>query len=563
MTTAQDPMERESATGSDASDFTRRARDNQERLASALRPAYDFIVCGAGSSGSVVARRLAENPDVAVLLLEAGSDDDVPSVMDPYLWPTNLGTDLDWGFIADPNPDLNNRAIPMSMGKVLGGGSSINAMYWARGHKADWEFFAAESGDPGWGYESVLDIYRRIENWTGAPDPARRGTGGPVHVEPVPNPHACTAAVIDSAHTVGLPTFGSPNGEMMEGTGGAARLDVLTKDGRRQSVFRSYVYPVLDRPNLTVLTGAMVRRLVLEGQRATGVEFSHRGTVHRIAAQAEVVLSLGAINTPKVLMQSGIGDERQVGDYGIPVAVHLPGVGDNFQDHLAFPLVWEFRSQWDPDARGQAGMYWTSRPELDSPDLYACFAAIPFGTEATAARYPLPELGWFLFGAPTQPKSRGRVMLTGPGPDDPVRVDAKSLSHPDDLAASRLCVQTLREIGNSSPLRRFVRREVMPGDLNGQELDAYLRDSASTFWHQVGTAKMGRDPMSVVDGELKVYGVDGLRVADGSIMPRITTGPTMAPCVVIGERAAQALTATHFGTVSNRLSAVRSGLDDD
>jgi choline dehydrogenase len=559
-TTESQSIESHSLTGSDGSDFVRRARGNQNRLASALSPEYDVVVCGAGSSGSVVARRLAENPDVAVLLLEAGSDDDVPSVMDPRLWPTNLGTDRDWGFVAEPNHHLNNRAISMSMGKVLGGGSSINVMNWARGHESDWEFFASESGDSAWSYESVLDIYRGIENWTGAPDPIRRGTGGLVHVEPVPDPHACAAAAIESAHTLGMPTFDSPNGEMMEGTGGAARLDVRIKDGQRQSVFRSYVYPVLDRPNLTVLNGAVVRRLVLENQRATGVEFSHRATVYRVAAQAEVVLSLGAINTPKVLMQSGIGDEKQLRDFGIPVTVHLPGVGKNFQDHQAFPLVWEFPSKWDSDSRGQACMYWTSRSGLDSPDLYACLSAIPFGTPETAARYPLPEKGWFLFGALTQPKSRGTVTLTGPGPDDPIRINANGLSHPDDLATSRLCVEALREIGNSSALRPFVRHEVMPGDLTGKDLDTYLRDSASSFWHQVGTAKMGRDPMSVVDGELKVYGVEGLRVADGSVMPRLTTGPTMAPCVVIGERAAQALNAPLRGGI--RTPGIRqNGID--
>lgn len=558
MTTAQpEPIESQYSAGSESSEFVRRAKENQERLASALRPDYDVIVCGAGSSGCVVARRIAENPDVAVLLLEAGGDDDVPSVMDPHLWPINLGSDRDWGFVAEPNPHLNDRSISMSMGKVLGGGSSVNVTSWAHGHKVDWDFFAAESGDPAWSYESVLDIYRRIESWTGAAD-SRRGTGGPMHVEPVQNPHPCAAAVVDGARSMGMPTFDSANGEMMEGTGGAALLDVVTKDGRRQSVFRSYVFPILDRPNLTVLTDAVVRRLVLEGQRATGVEFTHRGTVHRIGAQSEVVVSLGAINTPKLLMQSGIGDEKQLRQFGIPVTVHLPGVGNNFQDHLPFPLVWEFPSNWNNDARGQASMFWTSRAGLDSPDMYACLGAIPFGTAATAARYPLPEKGWFLFGALTQPKSRGTVSLTGPGPDDPPRVDANGLSHPDDLANSRLCVQVLREVGNSAALRPFVRREVMPGDLSGQEFDAYLRDGATTFWHQVGTAKMGRDAMSVVDGELKVYGVEGLRVADGSIMPRLTTGNTMAPCVVIGERAARAVAETHFGTVSKRQS---TGMD--
>src|SRR5258706_1517598 len=290
-------------------DFAERVRVNQAKLTSELRPHYDFIVCGSGASGPVVARRLAENPDVTVLLLEAGGLDDVPEVMRPDQWQLNLGSERDWNFVTEPHPHLNGRSIPFDMGKVLGGGSSINVMAWARGHKHDWDFFAAEAGDKAWSYESVLDIYRRIEDWHGAPDPDYRGTGGPVYVQTAPDPHPIAPAGLEGARSVGIPMFENQNGRMMEGEGGASILDVRVRDGYRQSVFRSYVFPYMDRPNLTVLTDALVTRLTFdpyERNRVTGVEFSHDGQIPCVGAGSEVVLSLGAIHTPKVLMQSGI-----------------------------------------------------------------------------------------------------------------------------------------------------------------------------------------------------------------------------------------------------------------
>jgi choline dehydrogenase len=249
-------------------DFAHRVRVNQERLRSNLKPQYDFIVCGSGSSGSVVARRLAENPDVSVLLLEAGGDDDVPSVTEALRWHENLGSERDWRFVAQPNPHLNGRAMSLPMGKVLGGGSSINVMTWARGHKHDWDFFAAESGDAAWNYESVLNIYRRVEDWHGTPDPQYRGTGGPVFVQPAPDPNPIAPAMLEGARSVGIPTFENHNGRMMEDGGGAAILDLIVRDGKRMSIFRSYAFPFMDRPNLTVLTRALVTKIVLERKQS-------------------------------------------------------------------------------------------------------------------------------------------------------------------------------------------------------------------------------------------------------------------------------------------------------
>jgi len=538
-------------------DFIERVRINQKKLTAELKAHYDFIVCGSGSSGSVVARRLAENPAVSVLLLEAGGCDDIPEVMEASKWPLNLGSERDWNFQAQPNPHLNGRSIPLDMGKVLGGGSSINVMAWSRGHKSDWDFFASEAGELAWSYESVLNIYRRIEDWYGAPDPKYRGTGGPVFVQPAPDPNPIAPAMLEGARSVGIPTFENQNGRMMEGAGGAAILDLRVRAGKRQSVFRSYTFPYMDRPNLTVLTHALVTRLTFEGKRATGVEISFEGRTHHVCAGLEVVLSLGAIHTPKVLMQSGIGDQVELQRLGIPVVQHLPGVGQNFQDHPGFACVWEYREALPPrNNMGEATFFWKSDPGLDTPDLQTCQGEVPLSSAENAARFILPTDGWTLFGGIVRPKSRGRIRLTGRNPRDPVQIDANFLSHPDDLKAAIASVELCREIGNSAALRPFTKREVMPGNLKGAELENFIRDAAVTYWHETCTAKMGRDSMSVVDGHLKVYGIDNLRIADGSIMPRVTTGNTMAPCVIIGERAGEMLRTTHklsgVGAYSNQ-----------
>jgi choline dehydrogenase len=504
---------------------------------------FDYIVCGAGTAGCVAAARLAENPTLRVLLIEAGGGDESDLVSDPNRWPQALGTHLDWGFKPEASPHLLGRSIPYSMGKVLGGGSSINVSTWSRGHKADWDFYASEADDEAWAYEQVAALYRQsIEAWSGIPDPQYRGAGGKVHVQLAANPHPFAFAVLEAAQSAGIPRYPNANGAMMEADSGCSLVEETVCDGRRRSIFRSYLHPLLTRENLTVLTDATVTRVKFEGSVAISVECRHEGQILTLRATREIVLSLGAINTPKVLMLSGIGNGAELRALGLPVLHDRPGVGQNLHDHIALGCVWETNDQTlPPIPRSQSAIFWKTDSALDAPNFYAYARRGAAITPENAAMYAVPNGTWsFMVGM--RSASRGSVHLTGSGATAPIRINTGFLSDPRDLDNLVEGLARVREIGNAAALGAFAKREVVPGLIDVQSWRAFLRRGVGTFWHQCGTARMGLDAMAVVDGRLRVHGIDSLRVADASIMPRVTTGNTMAPCVVIGEQVARFMT---------------------
>jgi choline dehydrogenase len=521
-------------------------RANQAERAKKLKGAYDYIVVGTGSAGSALVGRLAAaKPNASILVLEAGDWDTAPSVMDPSVWFTNLGTERDWKDVAIASASTNNRAIPEHMGRVVGGGSSINATIWARPFKADLDHWADESGDKAWGYEHGLSIYRRVENWQGKPDARYRGKGGPVWCQPAANPHPLAPAMLEACRSLNLPVLDDQNGAREEGSGGFALMNQIIREGRRQSMARSYLYPVLSRKNVTLLVSTHVDRLTFAGTRATGVAINGAAGVRRIQAKSEVIVCAGGINTPKLLMLSGIGDEAQLRSHGIKTLVNAPEVGRNFQDHLLHGgCVWEPKEHIPHrNSAANAAGFAKSQDGLASPDVNLVQIELPYTSDVVGKRYTPPNTSWALCAGLVAPKSRGEVRLKSANPADRPVVDARFLSHPDDVKALAYGIEMAREIGNSPAMSAFAKREVVPGQkLSGQDMENFVRDGATTYFHQAGTCRMGKDNKAVVDSRLRVNGVKNLRIADSSIMPRIASVATMASCVLIGERMAEILT---------------------
>lgn len=500
--------------------------------------AFDYVVVGAGSAGCAVAARLSEDPACRVLLLEGGGPDDHPDVRDPGRWPALFTGPLDWGWKPEPLRACSGRVDMIPRAKMLGGCHSHNASAWVRGHPADFDGWA-RSGCPGWAWADVLPLFKRIENWQGPPSELR-GTGGPIWVQPPGDPNPLATAFVEGARAVGLPVLADTNGPDVLGAG---FFNFTIKDGRRFSVADGYLRPALARPNLTVLTRAEVDRVLLEGPRCVGVGYRHGGAEKRARAAREVVLCAGVVGSPRVLLLSGIGPADELRALGVPVAVDLPGVGRNLQDHpLLAGLVYECRGPLPPvrNNGAEATLWWKSDPRLPGPDLQPVFLEFPHATPELAARLPHDRC-YTICPSLVRPASRGSVALRTADPAAPPRIDVNYLDRDADVRALCAAVELCRAIGASAPFAPFRAREVMPGPLTGAELVAFVRTAVSTYFHPVGTCRMGPGAGCVVDHELRVYGVEGLRVADASVMPTVTSGNTNAPCVMIGERAADLL----------------------
>ncbi len=526
---------------------------------------FDYIVVGAGSAGCVLANRLSADPDTRVCLLEAGPEDNSPVIHAPIGIALLLLTKkYNWYFTTEPEPELHNRTLYWPRGKTLGGGSSINAMIYTRGDGSDYDEWAAQ-GNPGWAWADVLPLFRRLENReAGASD--SHGIGGELNVAPLRDHNPLSKAFIDAGVASGIPCSDDFNaGRQHEGVG---FYEVTQRNGQRHSAASAFLAPVRSRPNLTVITGALAERITFEGRRATGVCFRQRGQQRTLHATREVILSGGAANSPQLLLLSGIGPREELARHNIPLVHELPGVGHNLQDHLDITVLVRNRSRLSvglalsflPQAvaalvgyirqrRGlftsniaEAGGFAKTRPELDRPDVQ--FHFLPGGMR-DHGRKPVFGYAYTTHVCQLRPKSRGHIALRSADPNDPPRIHANYLSHPDDRTTLIAALRLARRIFAAAPFKPHDGGEMLPGagvESDEQLLD-YIRANAETIYHPVGSCKMGSDAMAVVDARLRVYGVEGLRVADASIMPTLVGGNTNAPSMVIGEKAAEMILA--------------------
>jgi choline dehydrogenase len=522
-------------------------RENQTKRSAALQGAYDYIVVGAGSAGCALVGTLAKTMATAkILLIEAGDWDTAPSTQDPKVWFTNLGTERDWGDVSIPSASTNNRGIPEHTGRVLGGGSSINATIWARPFKADMDNWAKESGDDAWGYAHSLDLFKKMEDWQGAPNEKYRGKGGPVWVQPAFEPTPLAPAMLEGCKEVGLPVVADLNGEREETGNGFGIMNQIIKDGRRNSLARAFLYPVMAQENLTVLVNTQVNRVVLEGDKAVGVEVVRDGKPMVIKADKEIILSAGGFNTPKILQLSGIGDEVDLKAVNIKTLVSATEVGKNVQDHILHGGCLYEPAEPIPYANSAANAsgYYKTDAALELPDVSVVQIEIPYASPEIAKEYAPPQTAWALCAGLVTPKSRGTVKIKSDNPADRPVVDMQFLSHPDDVKALSTSIEIARSIANSAAMKKYVVREVAPGKkLEGADMEKFIRNGATTYFHSAGACRMGKDDKAVVDAKLSVKGVRNLRIADSTIMPRIVAVPTMPACALIGQRMAEILSS--------------------
>ncbi len=518
------------------------AGENQANNQARLEGTYDYIVVGAGASGSIVASELSRT-GATVLVVESGGPDNSPTISNPSIWFYNLGSPMNWNLPIAPVPQLNNRKFNMALGRVLGGGSSINALVWSRGMERDFDAWE-RGGAKGWGFKDVLPMYKAQEDWEGGAN-EWRGAGGPVHIRRPADPHPTAPAFIEAARQMGFPVNDDANGPMRPGAG-YINMNIAA-DGTRVSSARAFLRPNLDRANLTLLLNANVTKVVFSGDRATGVELVNGDGTKTVRASREVILSAGTIHTAKLLMLSGVGDAAQLRKLGIKPVANLRGVGQNLQDHVIVSgLVYQYKGKM-PDRPAdsnavEAEVYLSSGVDDHAADINIVLEQLPIATPEAAARFAAPpKEGFTIAPALVQPTSRGQVRLASADWHDAPVIEGNHLGTDRDIAAIVKAIEVARELGGKSALDGIRAEEVVPGSKAGSRADLVelARTAAASFGHPVGTAKIGRDKDAVVDSELRVHGVRGLRVADASVMPSILSGPTNAASYMIGGRAAQ------------------------
>jgi choline dehydrogenase len=509
---------------------------------------YDFVIVGAGSAGCVLAARLSEDPATSVLLLEAGGEDDADEIKIPAAFSSLFKTKWDWNFTTVEQKHMNDREAFWPRMKALGGCSSMNAMIYIRGNRLDYDTWRDEHGATGWGYDDVLPYFVRAETNSRLGGPLH-GTDGPLHVEDRRYTHPLSDEWVAAAVAAGIKPTDDFNGERQEGAG---RYQVTCHKGRRWSTADAYLRPALERPNLTVLTHALSTRVVIEGGRAVGVEYL-RGGVTAVVRAGEVLLCGGAVNSPQLLMLSGIGPAEHLRELGIDVVAGLP-VGDNLHDHPASPVIWETTGTsdladlatparlllWQATGRGpmasnigEAGAFVHTRDGLTAPDMQFHVAATLFYDNGM--REPAVT-GFTSATTLVAPLSRGTLRLRSADPRWRPLIDPAYYSDPADLDATVAGSRLLMEIGAQAPLREHLARPFLPAAtlMTDAELAEHIRAWTQTLYHPVGTCAIG----SVVDPELRVFGVDGLRVVDASVMPVVPRGNTNAPTIMVAEKAA-------------------------
>ncbi|WIV55449.1 GMC family oxidoreductase [Amycolatopsis nalaikhensis] len=497
----------------------------------------DYVIVGAGSAGSALARRLLD-AGRTVHVLEAGPADTDEAIHSPQGWPTLLAGPRDWTVMTVPQEHANGRSLFWPRGKVLGGSSSLNGMIYMRGHRTDYDGWAAQ-GCTGWGWDDVRPLFLRSEDHLAGAD-EHHATGGPLPVSRIETPHPTAQAFVDAAVAAGHKRTEDFNGEDMRGVG---FTEMTVRDGRRMSAWQSFVAPVLDHPGLTVTTSALIDRVVVENGRAVGVEYLVDGERHVARAEGEVVLSAGTIGSPAILLRSGIGPAAHLREVGVDVVADVAGVGENLHDHPLISVVYEASKPLPAGGNNllEAQFYADSTGWTDAaPDLQPLFLHLVYPAEG----YEVPEHGYTIAAGIVAPKSRGTLRLASADPTAPALVDPRILADPYDLEALCDAIEMSREVGAQRAFDEWREREVAPGPsaTTRDDIREFARRSVGTYHHQVGTCRMGVDDLAVVDPDLRVRGIDGLRVADASIMPVVPSGNTNAPSIMVGEKAADLIT---------------------